>query len=82
MKKSLKIGLSLVAAAALVLTFVSVNTEPVGATLTCPSNHCPQDLDGYTYLGPCVGNGPGGPCLGWAYKQGSQTCHVSAEGGL
>ncbi|MEM7356141.1 MAG: hypothetical protein AAF657_35325 [Acidobacteriota bacterium] len=77
MKASWKLGLSLVAAAVLMVTFFTTSSEPAGAVLTCPPNHCPEVLDGYTYLGPCVG-GPGGPCVGWSYRKGGETCHVAA----
>ena len=82
MKSMLKLGLSLAAVAAIVLSFVALNSEPADATQLCPPATCPEVLDGYTYIGPCEGGEvPGLPCLGWIYQKGGQRCHVAALGG-
>ncbi len=81
MKTLLKLGLSFAIVAALVLSFVTLNSEPAAAdTPDCPILHCPANLNGYDYLGPCSG---GGSCLGWRYQKGTQPiCHVPALSGL
>ncbi len=80
MKTILKISFPLMLAAALILPFVIATTEPVSAIATCPSNRCPQLLDDYTYVGPCRGAASTSGCLGWIYRNGGETCYVSAEG--
>ncbi|MEM7586108.1 MAG: hypothetical protein AAF560_22145 [Acidobacteriota bacterium] len=78
MKRAWKLSLSIAAVAALVLTLGAFTSEPADAILTCPTVHCSDVLDGWTYLGPCsTGN-----CLGWAYRKGAETCHVPALGGI
>ena len=84
MKILLKLGLSLAAVAAIALLFVTMNSEPAAAgTPICPILHCPSNLSGYNYLGPCASDIPGRSCLGWRYQLGSNPiCHVPALGGL
>ncbi len=82
MKTILKVSFPLMLAAVLILPFVAVTSEPVGATPPCPPNHCPQVLDGYSYVGTCATLSGPGPCLGWIYQRGAETCHVAALGGL
>lgn len=80
MKTLLKISFPLMLAAALILPFVAVTSEPVSAIATCPMSRCPQLLDGYTYVGPCRTPASGSGSLGWIYENGGETCYVSAEG--
>ena len=72
----MKLMTSCVFVAALILSLVTV---PALATATCPANACPDVLDGYAYVGTCVGGTHGNPCLGWIYQSGSEVCSVSAE---
>lgn len=82
MKTILKVSLPLMLAAVLLVSFVTITSEPVGAASTCPPTHCPQVLDGYSYVSTCATTTGPGPCLGWIYKRGGETCHVSALSGL
>ncbi len=77
MKLAWKLSLSLAAAVVLLVAAGALTSEPANAILNCPSTHCSEVLDGWTYLGPCATNGD---CLGWAYQRGSEKCHVSALG--
>lgn len=82
MKLGLKLALSLVIVVALAAALFTVTSEPASATQPCPTNECPEVLDGYTYLGPCVTSSGGNACLGYAYRKGGESCHVPALGGL
>lgn len=77
MKLAWKLSLSLVAAAVLMLAAGALTSEPANAIITCPSTHCSEVLDGWIYLGPCTTTGE---CVGWAYRRGSETCHVPGLG--
>lgn len=79
MKVFLKVGLCLAVAVALSLSLAAVASAWPPA---CPTNHCPQALTGYTYVGTCVSGAPGNECLGWIYSRGGEQCHVPAEQGI
>ncbi len=81
MRTMLKVSVPFVVAAALVLPFLAATSEPASAVPPCPLNHCSDVLDGFTYVGTCANPDGPGPCVGWIYKRGAETCHVAALGG-
>ena len=80
MKKSLKLGLSLLFVTVLAVGISLVTEAPAGATPTCPPVECPSNLSGYTYVSTCATLSGPGPCLGWIWEKNLQQCHVSALG--
>ncbi len=77
MNTIVKLSLTVAAIAVLTLVFLTTNSEPADAIAPCPTNHCPANLSGYTYVSPCANFEPA--CLGWIYTKNGSTCHVSAE---